>query len=108
MKRNITLLGVAGATLLGIAAIPSLANGPSTPTGKQADSQTQTFVGLLEGTNEPREWVNLIIYDDTRESNFYLDEDWKSEKYVGHVVKITGTLDQKNRIIHVLSIEEVK
>jgi hypothetical protein len=108
MKAKMILLAVAGAMLIWIVAIPGRANGPATASNKRQAPQIQTFVGVLEGTNEPREWINYIIYDDARKSNFFLDDDWKSEKYIGHIVKIAGTLDERNRIIHVQSIEEVK
>jgi hypothetical protein len=109
MKRNLTLLSFAGASFfIGMIGMPGYAKDRTTPSRQQADSQIQTFVGVLEGTNEPREWINFIIYDDARKSNFFLDDDWKAERFIGHVVKVTETLDEKNRIIHLKLIEEVK
>jgi hypothetical protein len=107
MKTNMGLLGAAAAMLLGLAIAPSYANSPAKVPRHQTDSQTQTFVGVLQGPSENREWVDPVLYDQTRKINFYVD-DWQAENYVGHEVKITGTLDQKNMIIHPRSIEELK
>jgi hypothetical protein len=107
MKKNMGFLGAAGAMLLGLAIVPSYANSPAKLPPRQPNGQTQTFVGELQGSSENREWVDPVLYDKTRNTNFYVD-DWQAENYVGHKVKITGTLDQKNMIIHPQSIEEVK
>ncbi|HUK42276.1 MAG TPA: hypothetical protein VLX11_14575 [Candidatus Acidoferrales bacterium] len=108
MKKSMTLLGIAGAMLMGIAVLPGNANSAATRSGQQVAPQTQTFVGEVKGTNENREWVNPILYDQARKTNFYLNDDTKAERYIGHQVKITGTLDAKNEIIHVATIEELK
>ena len=76
----------------------------ATKTSARAAANNQTFVGEIEGPDENREWVEPILYDQTRSANFYVD-DWKADRYIGHRVKITGTLDKKNEIIHPASID---
>lgn len=105
MNARLSSLGAVAAMLFGLAAMPGYARKADSAKGTQANAQARTFVGELEGTNENREWVDFILYDTTRNTNFYIDDDWKAAPYIGHQVKITGTLDPKNAIIHVQSIE---
>jgi hypothetical protein len=108
VKENICLYCAALAMLLGAAVIPGYANSPASPSRHKSQTQAQTFIGELQGPVENREWVDLILYDQTRKANFYLDDNWKAENYVGHKVKVIGTLDEKNAIIHPESIEELE
>lgn len=103
MKRTLSVLGIAGTML--VAMVLSQGYGyAKDKTTKQATTKTQTFVGEMQGTNENREWTEPILYDKALSANYYVD-DWKADRYIGHQVKITGTLDQKNGVIHPESIE---
>jgi hypothetical protein len=98
------LLGVAGMMLIGSAVIPVYANGHKTASQAQSGPRTQAFIGEIQAPSENREWVDPILYDQSRQTNYYID-DWKAERFDGHAVKIIGTLDEKNAIIHPTSIE---
>lgn len=120
MKRSLSVLTIAGAMLLGLALTPGygyaqdkMAPEATTPqsttpqdTTPQATTKTQTFVGIMQGTEEDRQWTKPVLYDQKSKSNYYVDiGERKAEQYVGHKVKITGTLDKKNNTIHAKSIE---
>jgi hypothetical protein len=110
MKRSLGVLGIAGAMLLGLALTPGYGSAqdktaPEAAT-PQATAKTQTFVGVMQGADEDRQWTKPVLYDQKSKANYYVDiGERKAEQYVGHKVKITGTLDKKNNIIHAKSIE---
>lgn len=64
--------------LVALAIVPGYADSPAKAPRHQNDSQTQTFVGELQGTTETREWVDPVPYDQARNANFYVDG-WQAE-----------------------------
>ena len=77
---------------------------------QRSNSPKETFIG--EVTRNPEvDYDNKyqqfpdIIYDETRKSNYYLDDDGKARKYYQRRVEIEGTLEQKDTTIRVESIK---
>ena len=75
----------------------------------------QTFVGTVEWEYKPLSWDcdapncdHFALYDPAKGQNYELDNPKVAGNYEGKKVKITGVVNAKDDIIHVLSIEEIK
>jgi hypothetical protein len=74
----------------------------------RAQSQKETFIGVIARFPTDRAPVPYVLYDPARESNYFVDDNEKVAPYKGEKVEITGTLDQADFTIHVESVKEVK
>jgi lipopolysaccharide export system protein LptA len=103
MVRTSVLLA-AVAALLSLASAPPVAN--SSPNTTAANTQenpksTQVFTGTIVESS------GKYLLDDTANKVTYeLDDAKKASVFVGKRVRVTGTLDATNKLIHVESIEE--
>lgn len=78
---------------------------PSSVTLSQNASQEQqpelkTFTGRISKSGE-----KFILEDTTKRVAYQLDDQAKAQRYQGKSVRVTGTLDAENNLIHVQSIE---
>src|ERR1700693_5005753 len=95
------VLSAAGALLL-LSAAPRLgfSMSSSTPTTQQeTDPATKTFTGTVL-----KEGDNFILSDSANKLSFVLDDAEKVRPYEGKKVKVTGTVDTANDMIHVETI----
>jgi len=101
MKR--TLLIVAGA-LLALSVSPAWSRGyASSPTlAQQSQKETKTFGGKVMKNGD-----KFILSDEGSKTSYTLDNAKKVSEFEGKKVKVTGTVDTANNIIHVETIEEV-
>ena len=67
--------------------------------GQQAE--VKTFTGRIS-----KQGSKFILEDSSIRASWQLDDQQKAEKYQGKNVRVTGTLDAENNMIHVRSIEE--
>jgi hypothetical protein len=81
---------------------------PSTPTtihqqdGQQAQQpEVKTFTGTISKSGE-----KFVLEESSMKTALQLDDQEKAQKYQGKNVRVTGTLDAENNLIHVQSIEE--
>jgi len=79
------------------------------------EAQTQTLTGIVEWEYKPLAWDcdvpncdHFALYDDATQTNFELDNARKALPYEGKRAKVTGVVNAKDSIIHVISIEAVK
>jgi Protein of unknown function (DUF5818) len=99
MKKNI--LSVAGALLV-LTVVPhfGLAAAPRT-TMQQSETQAKTFTGTVTKNGE-----NFVLSDPRSKTSYMLDDARKASQFEGKKVKVTGTVDVANNMIHVETIEE--
>jgi hypothetical protein len=99
MKRII--LSVAGALLV-LTVVPQfrLAAAPRA-TMQQSQTQAKTFTGIVMKNGE-----NFVLSDPGNKTSYMLDDVRKASQFEGKKVKVTGTVDAANNIIHVETIEE--
>ncbi|HUK26279.1 MAG TPA: hypothetical protein VLV49_16985 [Terriglobales bacterium] len=105
--RRFTAPGIAALFLAAI--LPAAAqNQPTTPSepvrGTQnrqpAQAPMQTFAGKIVRSR------NILMLENmTSKAAYKLDHEAQLKRYVGEQVKVTGTLDAANNIIHVSDIE---
>lgn len=85
--------------------------------GNQAkrEKATQTLTGIVEWEYKPLAWDcdvpncdHFALYDDKNQINYELDDARKALPFEGKRAKVTGVVDAKNHIIHLLSIEAEK
>ena len=102
MKR--IFLSVAGfVTLFGLMAAPVQSTVPATPTLQtQAQSEVQTFMGTILKNGE-----KFVLSDSATKTRYALDNTNKASVFEGKAVKVTGTLDMVNALIHVKTIENI-
>ena len=79
------------------------------------EAQTQTLTGTVEWEYKPFAWDcavpncdHFALYDDATQTNYELDDARAALPYEGKRAKVTGVVDTKNSIIHLISIEGVK
>ena len=79
------------------------------------EAQTQTLTGTLEWEYKPLAWDcdvpncdHFALYDDATQTNYELDDGRAALPYEGKKAKVTGVVNAKDSIIHVISIEGVK
>ena len=63
--------------------------------------EIKTFTGRIA-----KYGPKLVLEDSSMRASYQLDDQRKAEKYQGKNVRITGTLDAENNVIHVQTIEE--
>src|SRR5579863_6534213 len=80
---------------------------PSQDASRQAQSQTQTFIGQITTFPSDRYPVPFVIYDQDRKENYFVDDNSKVEKYEEKIVEITGTLNKAKNTIKIESVKEV-
>jgi hypothetical protein len=102
MKRIFLLL--AGlTTLFTLLATPVQSTVPATPTLQtQAQSEVQTFMGTILKNGE-----KFVLSDSATKTRYALDNTNKARVLEGKAVKVTGTLDMVNALIHVKTIENI-
>lgn len=69
---------------------------------KQPPGETQKQSGTFAGTIEKR--GDTYVLEDSSGATFGLDDQESARAYAGKVVKVTGQLDVKSKVIHVESI----
>src|SRR5579864_9616679 len=79
------------------------------------EAKAQTFTGTVEWEYKPLAWDcdvpncdHFALYDDATKTNYELDNARKALPYEGKRAKVTGVVNAKDSIIHVISIEAVK
>jgi hypothetical protein len=79
------------------------------------EAQTQTLTGTVEWEYKPLAWDcdvpncdHFALYDDATQSNYELDDARAALPYEGKRVKVTGVVNTKDSVIHVLTIEPTK
>lgn len=70
------------------------------PTAKK---QQTTFTGTIVRSN----YGQFVLQDSSTNYNFFLDNQEKAGKFNGRKVKVTGTLDPTQPLIHVVDIERM-
>ena len=87
----------------------------STSKGARQKAQAQTLTGIVEWEYKPLAWDcdvpncdHFALYDDATQTNYELDDARAALPYEGKRVKVTGVVNTKDSIIHVLAIESVK
>jgi hypothetical protein len=100
MKKSI--LSVAGALLV-LTAVPQfcLAGAPRVAMQQQSQVQAKTFTGTVMKNGE-----NFVLSDPSNKTSYMLDDVRKASQFEGKKVKVTGTVDTANNVIHVETIEE--
>ena len=98
------LVSLAGfMTLFGLMAAPVqsgvLATGKSQT---QAQPEAKAFTGTILKSGE-----SFVLSDSVTKSRYMLDNQDKVRPYEGKKVKVTGTIDAANNMIHIETIEEV-
>ena len=97
-------------TLLILGLSTSCASVRLTSAHQRSDSPMETFTGELtrnpeiDYDNKSQEFRH-IIYDETRKTNYYLDDEGKAQRYDQKRVEIQGMLEQNNTTIRVESIK---
>jgi uncharacterized protein DUF5818 len=100
MKKNI--LSVAGALIV-LTVVPQfgLAAAPRTTMQQQSETQAKTFTGTVTKNGD-----NFVLSDPRSKTSYMLDDTRKASQFEGKKVKVTGTVDVANNMIHVETIEE--
>jgi hypothetical protein len=78
-------------------------------------SAAQTLSGIVEWEYKPLAWDcdvpncdHFALYDDKNQINYELDDARKALPFEGKRAKVTGVVDAKNHVIHLISIEAEK
>lgn len=69
-----------------------------------ADQQAKSFSGVIVSLNG----ALFVLRDDANETWYHLDDQKTAGKFQGKKVAITGTLDDRNDMIHIRTIKESK
>jgi hypothetical protein len=74
------------------------------PAGQQQPEQPQSksFVGQIV---KAKNGQFALLVDKQAGTGFFLDDQGKAQKFEGQNVKVTGTLDAANHMIHVAEIQ---
>jgi len=79
------------------------------------EAQTQTLTGTVEWEYKPLSWDcdvpncdHFALYDDATHANYELDDARAALPFEGKRAKVTGVVNAKDSVIHVLSIEAEK
>jgi|SRR5262250_10153 len=93
---------VAGLGLACSPPAPILGNQSNLRSQKQEQQpEIKTFIGRIA-----RQGPKFVLQDSTLRTSYQLDDQQRAEKYQGKNVRVTGTLDAQNNMIHVQMIEE--
>lgn len=68
---------------------------------RQQQPEVKTFTGRISKSGE-----KFVLEDATAKASYQLDDQKKAQQYQGKNVRVTGTLDAENNMIHVQAIEE--
>jgi Protein of unknown function (DUF5818) len=105
--RSLCVLTVSAASvgILGAQQSRPSPDAPPAAQSNQAQSSARTtgnqqFTGMVV-----RQGQTLMLKDNYGVLTYKLDDQNKAQEYVGKRVKINGTLDSANRVLHVQSIE---
>jgi hypothetical protein len=84
---------------------PLPANPPTPHQFHSQDSQQRpelkTFNGKISKSGK-----KFVLEDSSKKATYQLDDQQKAQQYQGKNVRITGTLDAENNLIHIQAIEE--
>jgi hypothetical protein len=79
------------------------------------EGQTETLTGTVEWEYKPLSWDcdvpncdHFALYDDARRANYELDDSRAAVPFEGKRARVTGVVNIKDSVIHVLSIEAAK
>jgi hypothetical protein len=79
------------------------------------DAKTQTLTGIVEWEYKPLAWDcdvpncdHFALYDGATHANYELDDARAALPFEGKRAKVTGVVNTKDSIIHVISIEGAK
>ncbi len=97
-------LSLAGfATMFAPMATPVQSAGLVTPTLQtRAQPEAETFMGTVLKNGE-----NFVLSDSATKTRYTLDDVKKVRPFEGKTVKITGTLDVADNLIHVETIQDI-
>lgn len=92
---------------------PDKSKGHAKRAAKQNPAQTLT--GIVEWEYKPLAWDcdvpncdHFALYDDASHTNYELDDARKALPFEGKRATVTGVVDTKNSMIHLLSIEPAR
>ena len=68
--------------------------------GQVSANDEQTFTGKIVKSKG-----NFVLKDDTTKTTYQLDKQDAMKQFVGKQVRVTGTLDSSNNMIHVSTVE---
>jgi hypothetical protein len=68
---------------------------------RQQQPEVKTFTGKISKSGQ-----KLVLEDAATNVSYQLDDQKKAKQYEGKSVRVTGTLDAQNNLIHVQAIEE--
>src|SRR5260221_14079088 len=100
MQRNLLSL-VGFVTFICLMAAPIQSAVLATPEF-QTQTQTETFFGTILRNGE-----NFVLSDSATKTRYTLDNAKKASRYEGITVKVTGSLDMANNLIHVEAIQPI-
>jgi hypothetical protein len=90
-------------TLFGLMAAPVHSGVLATAISQtQAQPEAKTFTGTILKSGE-----SFVLSESVTKSKYMLDDQGKVRPYEGKKVKITGTIDVANNMIHIETIEEI-
>jgi hypothetical protein len=69
--------------------------------GPQQQPEVKTFMGKISKSGQ-----KLVLEDAAMNASYQLDDQKRAKQYEGKNVRVTGTLDAQNNLIHVQAIEE--
>ena len=95
------ILSVAGALLVLTAAPQFCLAAVPRATMQQSQTQARTFTGTVMKNGD-----NFVLSDPSSKTSYMLDDVRKASQFEGKKVKVTGTVDVANNVIHVETIEE--
>jgi len=81
--------------------ISSLLNPSDSQSLRQGPAETRTFTGRISKSGQ-----KFVLEDSSVRTFYQLDDQKKAGQYQGKNVRVTGTLDAENNVIHVQTIEE--
>jgi|ERR1700731_2726709 len=99
MKRILLSLA-AFVTLFGLMTAPVQSRVVASQT--QAQPEAKTFTGRILKSGE-----NFVLSDSATKAKYLLDNQDRARPYEGKSVKVAGTIDVANNMIHIETIEEV-
>jgi len=108
MKRGTLWLGLP-ALVLGVGLSPFILTAHAQTQGKQptaqqepSQQQSKAFVGQIV---KAKNGQYALLVDKQAGTGFFLDDQAKAQKFEGQNVKVIGTLDAANHLIHVSDIQ---
>jgi hypothetical protein len=89
--------------LFSVTAAPNPSNAPEAHSSQtQERPETKTLTGTILKSGE-----SFVLSDPATKSKYLLDDQDKARPFEGKHVKVTGTIDAANNLIHVETIQEV-